>query len=184
MTPVCDPLATPILVGPDGAQVVLGDGPGGTSAWTTNAFGLTAFLRQIGECIWIIGYAPMEDRPDVPLLNAFHGRLGTDFLIVGTFSNNTGSLVPGYDDGELTYRVTFEGEEIVLIEDRSAGGPPGCSGGKEPVRLSSSSAALLNGAGGCRAGRARGDTSWVRARRLLAVTVLSLAALWIEPGGR
>lgn len=129
LSAVCDPVSVPILVGPDGDQVVLGNGPGGTSSWTTNLFEMTAFLRQVGDCIWIIGYAPMEGTPDVPLLNAFHGRLRTDFRIVGTFSNNTGSLVPGYDDGVLAYRITFEADEIVLVEDRSSSGPPGCSGG-------------------------------------------------------
>jgi len=57
---VCNPAAPPTLIGPDGTQVVLGDGPGGTSAWV-NEKGMAFYLRQIGDCIWIIGYEPASD---------------------------------------------------------------------------------------------------------------------------
>jgi hypothetical protein len=89
---------------------------------------MSYFLRQIGDCIWIIGHMPVgEGQP--PFLSAFHGRFGTDFRIVGSFSDTTGVLVPGYDMGVLAFRITFEGDEVILVEDRTDSGPPGCTGG-------------------------------------------------------
>jgi hypothetical protein len=87
------------------------------------------FLRQTGDCIWIVGYMPFDGGQATPFLTAFHGRLTTDFRIVGTFSDLDGVLVPGYDTGPFAYRVTFEGDAVVLVEDRTSSGPPGCRGG-------------------------------------------------------
>jgi hypothetical protein len=127
---VCDPATTPILQAPDGNQLDLGDGPGGTSSWA-DPEGVPFYLRQIGDCIWIIGFIALEpDEP--PFLTAFHGRLENDFRITGTFSDTTGVLVPGYDNGPLAYRIEFSGSDVLLIEDRSDTGPPGCSGGTGP----------------------------------------------------
>jgi hypothetical protein len=124
---VCDPATTPILQAPDGTQVVLGNGPGGTSTWADTEE-VPFYLRQIGDCVWIIGFIALEpDEP--PFLTAFHGRLEPDFRITGTFSDSTGVLVPGYDNGQFVYRIEFSGGDPILIEDRSATGPPGCSGG-------------------------------------------------------
>lgn len=127
---VCDPATVPILLAPDGGQLVLGDGPGGTSTWA-DPDGASYFLRQIGDCVWIIGHVPLEpDEP--PFLSAFHGRLEPDFRIRGTFSDTTGSLIPGYDYGSFVYRIEFSGNEAILVEDREETGPPGCSGGSGP----------------------------------------------------
>jgi hypothetical protein len=124
---VCDTSTTPILNAPDGAQLVLGDGPGGTSTWV-DPEGMQFFLRQIGDCVWIIGFIALEpDEP--PFLTAFHGRLEPNFRITGTFSDTTGVLVPGYDNGRFVFRIEFSGNEAILVEDRAETGPPGCSGG-------------------------------------------------------
>lgn len=125
---ICDPNATPLLLGPNGAQLNLGYGAGGTSTWVSES-GMKYYLRESGDCIWIIGYLPPGPGQAAPLLTAFHGRLTTDFRIVGTFSDLTGVLVRGYDKGPFAYRVTFDGDAVVLVEDRAAGGPPACSGG-------------------------------------------------------
>ena len=130
VTAVCDPFATMRLTGPDGAPVVLGDGPGGTSSWVGGT-APESHLRQMGDCIWLVGHIDLgEDEP--PFLRAFHGRLGSDFRIVGTFADITGVLVPGYDHGEAILTVTFDGTDIVLVEDRTSTGPPGCHGGEGP----------------------------------------------------
>ncbi len=127
---VCDPTATPFIAGPDGTQVVLGNGPIGMSEWSSEE-GDQAFLRQNGDCIWIVGYVPLGD-DEPPFLTVFHGRLGTDLRVVGTFSDITGELVPGYNHGDAVFRVTFEGEDVVLVADRTGTGPPGCFGGEGP----------------------------------------------------
>jgi hypothetical protein len=127
---VCDSTATPFIAGPDGNQLVLGNGPIGMSEWTT-ADGFQAFLRQNGDCIWIVGYVPLGD-DEPPFLTVFHGRLATDLRVVGTFSDITGELVPGYNHGDSVFRVTFEGEDVVLVADRTSTGPPGCFGGDGP----------------------------------------------------
>ena len=127
---VCDSSATPFIAGPDGTQLVLGNGPIGMSDWIT-ADGDQAFLRQNGDCIWIVGYVPLgDDQP--PFLTVFHGRLGTDLRVVGTFSDITGELVPGYNHGDAAFRVTFEADDVLLVADRTSTGPPGCFGGEGP----------------------------------------------------
>jgi hypothetical protein len=118
-----------MITGPDGTQVVLSSGPL-ASAWDTESGLENVFIRQLGDCIWIVGYVPFED--EVPFLTTFHGRLGTDLRIVGTFADITGELVPGHNQGDAVYRVTFDGQEVVLVEDRTTTGPPGCFGGDGP----------------------------------------------------
>jgi hypothetical protein len=134
---VCDPTATPFIAGPDGTQLVLGSGPIGMSEWASQD-GDHAFLRQNGDCIWIVGYVPLGD-DEPPFLTVFHGRIGTDLRVVGTFSDITGELVPGYNHGDAAFLVAFEGEDIVLVADRTETGPPGCFGGDgpcpEPLKL-------------------------------------------------
>ncbi len=92
---------------------------------------MVSYLRQIGDCVWIVGHVAIGDG-EPPFLSTFHGRLGSDFLIVGTFADMTGQLIPGYDHGDAVLRVTFEGEDMVLVEDRTNTGPPGCFGGDGP----------------------------------------------------
>ncbi len=125
----CDSLTTPMITGPDGSQVVLSEGPT-ASVWETNGDLADVYLRQIGDCVWIVGYVPMDG--EAPFLTAFHGRLGSDLRIVGTFADLTGELVPGHNHGDAVFRITFEGDDVVLVEDRSATGPPGCFGGDGP----------------------------------------------------
>lgn len=127
---VCDPLTAPRLIGPDGSQVVLGSGPGGVSTFQA-VDEEVAYLRQVGDCIWIVGYVPLGD-DEPPFLTVFHGRLGSDFRIVGTFADINGSLIPGYDTGDAVFRVDFEDGEMVLVADRTSTGPPGCFGGEGP----------------------------------------------------
>lgn len=127
---ICDPTATPFIAGPDGTQLVLGSGPIGMSEWES-ATGDQVFLRQYGDCIWIIGYVPLGD-DEPPFLTAFHGRLGTDLRVVGTFSDITGELAPGYNHGDAVFRVTFDGADVLLVADRTDTGPPGCFGGDGP----------------------------------------------------
>jgi hypothetical protein len=125
----CHQTTAPQLVGPDGQQIVLSPAEA-TSAWTSET-GETYYLRQVGECVWMATYVPVEETggPD-PFLSVFLGRLTTDLLIVGEFADLTGVLVPGWDVGSLTYRISPEGDAIVLVEDRSDGsGPPGCISG-------------------------------------------------------
>jgi hypothetical protein len=127
---VCDPLTAPRLIGPDGTQVVLGNGPGGSSTFQT-VDEEVAYVRQIGDCIWIVGYVPLgEDEP--PFLSVFHGQLGSDFRIVGTFADINGANIPGHDTGDAVFRVDFEDGELVLVADRTSTGPPGCFGGEGP----------------------------------------------------
>ncbi len=135
---VCDSTATPFIAGPDGNQLVLGNGPIGMSEWASPN-GEQAFLRQNGDCIWIVGYVPLGD-DEPPFLTVFHGRLGTDLRVVGTFSDITGELVPGYNHGDSVFRVTFEGEDVVLVADRTARGRPAASAGRGHVPSRSSCA--------------------------------------------
>jgi hypothetical protein len=76
-------------------------------------------------------YVGVDDTggPD-PFLSVFLGRLTADLLIVGQFADLTGVQYPGWDAGTLTYRISPEGDALVLVEDRADGsGPPGCDSG-------------------------------------------------------
>lgn len=126
---VCDWSTSPMITGPDGTQVVLSEGPT-ASTWETNSDLANVYLRQVGDCIWMVGLVPFEG--EAPFLTAFHGRLGSDLRIVGTFADLTGELVPGHNYGDAVFRITFEGEDVVLVEDRTSTGPPGCFGGDGP----------------------------------------------------
>lgn len=120
----CDLAAPPVLIGPDGDQVFLGS-TYGSSDWVSDD-GLTWALRQVGDCIWLVGYAEVDT--DL-FITSFFGHLGADFRIVGEFADLRGFLIQGYDHGQMVYEVTFEDSVVVLAEDRTDGGPPGCSGG-------------------------------------------------------
>jgi hypothetical protein len=80
--------------------------------------------------VWITGVLPAE-RVGLrdPVLTSFFGRLDPGFEIIGQFSDITGVLIPGYDRGPWTYLVTFDDGDVVLVEDRTDGDPPGCGAG-------------------------------------------------------
>jgi hypothetical protein len=135
----CDPESPLVLFGPDGTQVQLGSGAGGTSTWLGDD-GLTYYLRQSGDCVWITGVLPAERvGGQDPVLTSFFGRLDPGFAIIGQFADITGVLIRGYDRGSWVYEVTFDEGDVVLVEDRSGGEPPGCEGGDgacpDPRRL-------------------------------------------------
>jgi hypothetical protein len=100
--------------------------------------GLTYYLRQSGDCVWITGVLPAERiGAQDPVLTSFFGRLDPGFTIIGQFADITGVLIRGYDRGSWVYDVTFDEGDVVLVEDRSGGEPPGCGdtgGGCPPPR--------------------------------------------------
>lgn len=124
----CDRTAAPIIVGPDGDQIVLGDGPGGMSTWMDDDAG-TYLLRQYGDCVWIIGMLPTDAVRGSSFVTSFFGRLGADFRVVGEFADMNGFVIAGYEYGRWVYRIESTAGEVTLVEDRSDGGPPGCGGG-------------------------------------------------------
>jgi hypothetical protein len=126
---VCDSATTPMITGPDGTQIVLSSGPL-ASAWETDGGLENVVIRQLGDCVWIVGYVLFAE--GAPFLTTFHGRLETDLRIIGTFADMNGELVPGHNHGDAVYRITFDGQDVVLVEDRTNTGPPGCFGGDGP----------------------------------------------------
>lgn len=116
----CDETATLILDDPSGTQVVL------PNVWESSYLGITYVLHQVGDCIWMMGYATTED-PNATFATEFVGRLGSDFRIVGEFSDLNGQAVVGWDHGSVAYQIEFTDTGIVLVEDRSAEQPPGCT---------------------------------------------------------
>ena len=125
----CHQTAVPQLRAPNGDQVVLSPAAA-TSAWLSDT-GETYYLRQVGECVWMAEYVAAETTGGSdPFISVFRGRWTESQLIVGEFADLTGVQVPGWEAGNVTYRISFDGDEIVLVEDRSDGsGPPGCTGG-------------------------------------------------------
>jgi hypothetical protein len=95
---------------------------------------MTYYLRQVGDCVWLSGFVPVEDTggPD-PFISAFQGRLTPDLLITGEFADLTGVLVPTWEYGPLIYRVSVEDGTVVLLEERTPDtAPPGCAAGDAP----------------------------------------------------
>jgi hypothetical protein len=117
------------MLSPDGSPVVLGGETGGISTWIGDD-GLTYYLRQVGDCVWITGYLGAEQvGARDPILTSFAGRLDPSFVITGEFADLTGVLIRGFDRGPWVYRLAFEDGRLALIEDRTTAGPPGCEGG-------------------------------------------------------
>jgi len=116
----CDEAKTVILLDPTGTQVVL------PTAWESDFLGMTYYLRQVGDCVWMSGYLPQDDAI-TPFVTMFVGRLGSDFRIVGEFTDLTGEAVVGWSHGSLAWQIEFTDAGVVLVEDRSAEQPPGCT---------------------------------------------------------
>lgn len=137
----CDALAVVDIRAPDGSAIVLdGDWMPAETDFPTDI--VNAFLRQAGDCVWIVSTVAFpEDPSDVLGMWEFHGRLGSDFRIRGEFSEVQGSY-PGdpWSYGPFTFRIEVVDGELALVEDREPGEPaPGCSGlpgsCPDPVRL-------------------------------------------------
>lgn len=128
----CDPLSEIVLLAPDGSPVEIG------GEWTDPdpAYPgdvIRVFLRQTGDCVWIVDTVQIVDEDSGELLpdlfgGEFHGRLGSDFLIRGEFADVMGDGdYPGdpWTYGPFTYRIVFNGDAVELIEERTQA-PPGC----------------------------------------------------------
>lgn len=130
----CDPLSELVLQAPDGSPVEL------WGEWTAaNIYPgdvSRAYLRQTGDCVWLVDTV-QPINIDTGELSAdifggeFHGRLGADFLIRGEFAD----VFPDYDYpgdawtyGPLVYRIVFIGDDVELLEERTQD-PPGCGTG-------------------------------------------------------
>ena len=127
----CDPQSFPTLVAPDGTPVVVD----GSWSLADNPFPtdiLHIVARQAGECFWLVFTGTTGDAPaEIGWAFEFHGRIGTDFRIVGEFSEVYGSY-PGdpWTYGPMTFQIEFPESGIELVEERAPGElPPGCGTG-------------------------------------------------------
>jgi ABC-type glycerol-3-phosphate transport system substrate-binding protein len=131
----CDPLSERVLRAPDGSPVeIWGEWTDPDPAYPEDV--IRVFLRQTGDCVWIVDIFQVVDPDTGELLpdlfgGEFHGRLGADFLIRGEFAD----VFPDYDYpgdqwtyGPFTYRIVFNGNEVELVEERTQD-PPGCGTG-------------------------------------------------------
>lgn len=108
------------------------------------------FLHQVGECLWFAGSLPLPREPDSETLGlqtvVFQGRIGSDFVITGTWIDvryvGFGGIGSG---GTITLRIEFGEQpgELRLVYAGGTGQPfvePGYREEQSWIKISDSGA--------------------------------------------